>query len=484
MKQRLVRSPRSRIIAGSLSRPPRGSAVRLEPARQDLRRLRDPYVGVPKSLNRHTDKQKIEHIVVPSIPTHFPYDEVATKLALALGVGLLIGLEREWSQKAAGVRTFAITALLGMLTALASIWAVIVGFGSVALLVVLINLHGFFKRDSLEITTSVTLLVTFTLGLLIGQGHYFTATSSAILMTLLLSFKAGFSAFTGTLQLEEIRSAVLIGLLTFVIYPLMPEHAFDPWHLVEPRQAWAIVVVIAGLGFFNYVMLRLFGTRGVYYAAFLGGLVNSTAAAAELSSAFSGLEDESLPPAALLLTSAAMFLRNLAILAIFSPAAVPHAFPALVGMALTALPFVWWGWRTDRLVGGPLQLSSPLSLVRVIKFAVLFVAMAAVGTLGQRYFGNAGFLAFSLLGGLVSSASTTATAAALTVNGSLSPQVAAAGTVIASVASALVTIPVVYRVNRRSALGSVLAASALTTVFGLVLLALTVKGFAGLMSIF
>jgi uncharacterized membrane protein YhiD involved in acid resistance len=148
-------------------------------------------------LNRHTDKQKIEHIVVPSIPTHFPYDEVATKLALALGVGLLIGLEREWSQKAAGVRTFAITALLGMLTALASIWAVIVGFGSVALLVVLINLHGFFKRDSLEITTSVTLLVTFTLGLLIGQGHYFTATSSAILMTLLLSFKAGFSAFTG-----------------------------------------------------------------------------------------------------------------------------------------------------------------------------------------------------------------------------------------------------------------------------------------------
>jgi uncharacterized membrane protein (DUF4010 family) len=224
--------------------------------------------------------------VYASIPTHFPYDEVATKLALARGVGLLIGLEREWSQKAAGVRTFAITALLGMLTALASIWAMLVGFGSVALLVVLMNVHSFFKRDSLEITTSVTLLVTFTLGLLIVQGHYFTATSSAILMTLLLSFKAGFSAFTGTLQLEEIRSAVLIGLLTFVIYPLVPEHAVDPWHLVEPRQAWAIVVVIAGLGFFNYVMLRLFGTRGVYYAAFLGGLVNSTAAAAELSSAF------------------------------------------------------------------------------------------------------------------------------------------------------------------------------------------------------
>jgi uncharacterized membrane protein (DUF4010 family) len=69
----------------------------------------------------------------------------------------------------------------------------------------------------------------------------------------------------------------------------MPPHSVDPWHLLEPRQAWAIVVVIAGLGFFNYVMLRLFGTRGVYYAAFLGGLVNSTAAAADvIGSVFDG----------------------------------------------------------------------------------------------------------------------------------------------------------------------------------------------------
>jgi uncharacterized membrane protein (DUF4010 family) len=144
-------------------------------------------------------------------------------------------------------------------------------------------------------------------------------------------------------------------------------------------------------------------------------------------------------------------------------------------MALTAIPFVWWSWRTDKLVGGSLKLSSPLSLVRVIKFAALFVVMASAGTLGQRYFGNTGFLALSLLGGLVSSASTTATAAALTANGSVSLQIGAAAVVITS---ALVTIPVVYRLNPRSALGSLLAASAVTTVLGLVLLALTDKGFA------
>ena len=68
-----------------------------------------------------------------------PYDEVAMKLALALAVGLLIGLEREWSQKDAGVRTFAITALLGTLTALSSTWSVLLAFGSVALLLILMN---------------------------------------------------------------------------------------------------------------------------------------------------------------------------------------------------------------------------------------------------------------------------------------------------------------------------------------------------------
>src|ERR1700677_1834533 len=112
----------------------------------------------------------------------FSYDDVAMKLGLALGVGILIGLEREWSQKEAGVRTFAITALLGTLTALASICAVLLAFGSIALLVVLMNVQSIFKRKSLEITTSVTLMVTLTLGVLIGQDHYFTATSAALLL--------------------------------------------------------------------------------------------------------------------------------------------------------------------------------------------------------------------------------------------------------------------------------------------------------------
>jgi hypothetical protein len=98
-----------------------------------------------------------------------------------------------------------------------------------------------------------------------------------------LAWKLELQKFAGGLTLEEIRSAVLLGLLGFVIYPVIPDRFVDPWQLINPRAAWVIVIVIAGFGFANYVLLKLYGTRGVYLSAFLGGLVNSTAAAAELA---------------------------------------------------------------------------------------------------------------------------------------------------------------------------------------------------------
>ena len=213
----------------------------------------------------------------------FPYTEVATKIAVALGVGLLVGLEREWAHKEVGARTFAITALLGTLAALLGAALVPVALGGMFLLVGLLNARSLMRDGSLEMTTSAALLATLLIGVLVGWGHYFTAVMAAILVAMLLAWKAELSRFASVLLPEEIRSALLLGLLAFVIYPLLPDRFVDPWGLVNLHRAWMVVVAIAGLGFFNYVMFRLYGPSGAYYAAFLGGLVNSTAAAAELS---------------------------------------------------------------------------------------------------------------------------------------------------------------------------------------------------------
>lgn len=376
---------------------------------------------------------------------HFPYRDIALRVALSAGIGLLVGLEREWSQKEIGVRTFAIAGLLGMITSLFPPMFVVAGLLGILLLAAFLNIHSLLKDRSLELTTALCLIVVFFLGALVGEGHNFTAATSAIAMMMLLAWKRELERLAGALRPEEIRSAVLLGLLSVVIYPLLPDQYIDKWHLVNPRQAWTIVVVIAGIGFINYSLLRIYSNRGLYYAAVLGGLVNSTAAVAELANSLKqqdGFADSAVP--VLLLTSASMFVRNAIILAIFAPASLGSAGAPLAAMTGLTLVYAWINRAHDSQAGA-VRLSSPVSLRRVLKFGALFLLLSAIGTLAQRYFGSFGFLVVAALGGLISSASTAATAAALAASGSISPFTAGMGTVFTSISSALVDLPLIYQ---------------------------------------
>jgi len=280
--------------------------------------------------------------------------------------------------------------------------------------------------------------------MLVGEGHLFTPVASAILMTMLLTWKTELQRFAGDLAPGEIRGAVLLGLIGFVIYPLLPNRFIDSWHLLNPRQSWFIVIIVAGLGFLNYVLLRLYANRGLYYTAALGGLVNSTATVAELSRLLTG-DASGMAVALVLITSVAMFLRNLLILAIFARAAVPIAAWPILAMTAFATFFAWKKRDRSTEAVSPLHVSSPVSLKYVLKFGALFVGMEILGTIGARYLGKYGFLALSLLGGMVSSASATAAAATMVIHGKLSPDVAGVATVFASITSALVNLPLVER---------------------------------------
>lgn len=388
------------------------------------------------------------------------------KIAIALGIGLLVGLEREWSQKDVGVRTFSITALLGCLSVLASMQLAAICLLGVLSLVAFMNARSLLVERSLEMTTSVALIVTFVLGVLAGLGHLFTPIASAILMTMLLAWKTELQRFAGDLKLSEIRGAVLLGLIGFVIHPLLPDRFIDSWHLLNPRQSWLIVIIVAGLGFANYVLLRIYSNRGLYYTALLGGLVNSTATAAELSRTVLSEESEasSTIVALILLTSIAMFVRNLVILAIFAPASVAIAIWPLLAMTTGAVIFAWKNRARGAEHVRSLHLDSPVSLRHVLTFGALFVLMEMIGTIGTRYLGKFGFLALSLLGGTVSSASTTAAAAAMAIHGKLSPDVAGVATVFASIASALVNLPLIQRQSHNKRLTRTLAAILLIVV--------------------
>lgn len=379
--------------------------------------------------------------------TRFLPAEVAIKLAISAGIGLLVGLEREWSQKDLGSRTFTITALLGTLSILAGPEVAAISFAGVLLVILMSALYHLRDGKPAETTTSAALILTFVLGLLAGRGHYYTPISAAVVMALLLAAKSRLTHFAGGLTESEVRAAVLLCLIGFVIYPILPAQPVGPWHLISLREAWLTVILIAVLGFANYVLLKIYRERGLYYTAVLGGMVNSTATIAELAGFLKNPEGDVTATAIVinLLTVLAMFIRNLIVLGMFAPASVLPAAGPIVAMAIVSAIFIWSQGRRRKSHIGKLELTSPLSLSKIGKFGFLFLAISVLGEIGERYFGSSGFLVVSVFGGLVSSASTAGAAANLAIHGKISAQTAGFATVLTSMTSALSNLPVVYQ---------------------------------------
>lgn len=378
----------------------------------------------------------------------FPAWEIALKVAVALAAGLLVGFEREWANKDIGVRTFAMTALMGLLAALLGPQATLLTGAAVLILIVFANLREVENERKLEATTSVALMIIYLLGMLVGFGHLFTPIACSIVVAMLLSLKPQFRAFAGGLTQSELRSAIVLAMLGFIVWPLLPDRFIDPLHLIQPSQAWLTVIVVACLGFVNYILLRVYGSRGLYLTAILGGLVSSSAAVAAISSTLEAEGLISLITPMVLLSSLAMFVRNIAILAMFAPGSIrTAALPLLAMSAVAAIPIVRNRKRAEETPSGKMSLglTSPLSLKNVLTFGVLFLIVQIIATEGKRWMGSAGFQIVSALGGLVSSASSTAAAANMAMHSEVSYEQAGVAAIVTSITSALVNLPIIYR---------------------------------------
>jgi uncharacterized membrane protein (DUF4010 family) len=369
------------------------------------------------------------------------YLQLIERAAVSLAIGGMIGMEREWAHKDVGVRTFALIALSFTLAWTVSPTAAYILMAAIIPLLTLMNWRSFARDRSLEMTTSVAVLVTALLGVLVGQGLLLLAAACGVVVTALLAWKAEMVRFAGEVTIEEIRGALLLGVIAIVVYPLLPRGPVDPWHIIDLRAAWTVVLVISAIAFGNYILLRLYGTRGIRWTGLLGGLVNSTATVAELASRTRG--DSRLSVFALLgmLTAdTAMLLRNGLILAIFDPRALSYGWVS-VAVMLAASALLAARVHVAETETAPLAMRSPISLRHALTFGVVFVAITLADQLAFRWLGQPGFLLVAIVGGLVSSASTSAAAGILAVNGTLDPALAGYGVVLASMASLVFHIP-------------------------------------------
>lgn len=403
----------------------------------------------------------------------WPYPDVLVRLALALALGLLIGLERERRGKEAGLRTFGFVALIGALCGAIGETFAVLSLILTAVLAVLLNVHTMRTDQGTELTTSAAMLVTCAAGILCGQGHRLTPAATMVITTALLAWKQPLSGFSRGLTENELRSAVLLAILAIVIYPALPVGSIGPWGLIEPRAAWLTVLLIAGIGFVNYVLWKLYGTRGIELTGFLGGLVNSSVTVGELASRVNetGGQTASSAYRGVVLATSAMIVRNATLLAILAPGAfVASIFPHAL-MLLVCVCLVLTHCKDHESVGGvvpDVKLELPFSLWVAVRYGVLFLALHVIGVVAQHYAGQAGFYVVSFLGGLVSSASAVAAAASLVENGTLTPGVAASGAVIASLTSVLVNLPFIARAHNKPLMMKLIVAMASIAVAGMV----------------
>jgi uncharacterized membrane protein (DUF4010 family) len=209
-------------------------------------------------------------------------------LALALALGLLVGVERGWSARdaaagtrVAGFRTFGLLGLAGGLSALLPAPFAAVVLGGAAGLVLIGYLRASEEPRSRSATSALAALITIGLGYFAAAGHRIEALATAAVMLLLLSLRHQSHRLLRGLTEAEVDAVARFAILALVILPLMPDADLGPLDAWNPRRLWFVVVLVSGISFLGYVAARRLGPeRGLIATAAVAALVSSTAVTA------------------------------------------------------------------------------------------------------------------------------------------------------------------------------------------------------------
>lgn len=376
-------------------------------------------------------------------------DSPVARIALAATLGLFLGLEREWSQKSAGIRTFALTSLLAAVFVILDRESLLVVGGVLVIAQgVLLAVQGLVTDDDagLSLTTSVSMLVAYGVGALVADEFIIEGVTVAVLSSLLLVLKRELHDIAWGLSRQELRSVTEFAILAFVIYPLLPVDAIDLDLVattvpIEPRIAWLMVVMVAGIGIVNYAVVTNYGGRGIAVTGFFGGLASSAAVVGTMLDHIRQRPDATAYAiAAVLLANAAMALRNLGIALVFTVGggmlwgAVVPLGAIVVGSFLIAAYVADWSEQVD------ISLDNPFSLRNALAFGVVFFAVLVAGAVAEIHLGRLGFYATAAATGLVSSAGATASAVMLYRVGDIDGGTAVVAILLATASSILVKV--------------------------------------------
>ena len=338
----------------------------------------------------------------------------AWQFGAALGLGMLIGMERERTQGTeptfAGVRTFSLVALFGAIAVFAGEqsglhW--IVGLAFLAILALVVSAYYITARSGeIGATTEVSVLITFFVGGICAWGEVGVAGAITVVAMLLLALKGWFHDLASRIEPSDVEATLKFAIITLIILPLVPDTNYGPEGLevINPYKTWLMVVLIAGLNFVGYILVKVLGKEhGLGITGLLGGLVSSTAVTLSFSQR-SRTEPHLAPVLALaiLLAWTVMFFRVVVEVGVvnFSLARALVLGMALMGAVSLVICLLLWrrGRSTEKaeVESG----NNPFELRDAIKFGGLFAVVIFIASAAQLYFGDSGLYLAGALAGL------------------------------------------------------------------------------------
>ncbi|MBN2159948.1 MAG: MgtC/SapB family protein [Spirochaetes bacterium] len=355
---------------------------------------------------------------------------------IALFLGAILGFERTYASRMdhegteflGGIRTYSLVSLFGSLVSfLSENYApalLPIGFVGVIALTVLSHYITFVKNMESGITTEVSMLICFIVGVIAQKNHFVLALFVAITAAVVLHLKASLHRIGERLEEEDIRATLKFAIITFIILIFDPDYTFvmkdigifgadllerfpglAEVKVVNPYNVWLMVVLISAIGFTGYIATKIIGQRkGIGLTGLLGGLASSTATTIAFSRRSRG--DDVAPASlscalAVILACSTMFPRVILEVLVVNPALVPKLIAVMGAMAVAGFTFGLFLWRRSGAEKSEeVPLRNPFNIMPAVQFGLIFAVIVFVTRIVQVFAGDSGIYAVSVLAGL------------------------------------------------------------------------------------
>ncbi|MBT4375953.1 MgtC/SapB family protein [archaeon] len=401
-------------------------------------------------------------------------------IVVAILLGALIGLQREFSQQKeniqrfAGFRTFILFtlfgAILGYFSESFSSIPVIIGFIGIIVLVAVSYVLSYMKTKDMSATTEISAILAYVIGAMCTIGEIQLAVILGILVTAFLTFKERFHDMVRKMEKKELFAVVSFALISLVVLPILPNKNYSPMDLpglgqvlngiglntsfltqlnvFNPSHIWLMVILVAGISFLGYFLVKLVGSKKGYgVLGFIGGLASSTAVTLSMAGESKKHRGDHFPfVLAVIIATAVTFIRIIFEVAVVNDALLPTLFLPMISMSIAGFLVAFIFFKRKRKVhkAKEIPLTQPFAIKPALKFALLFVLILFVSKIAQMLFGSTGIYVTSILSGLADVDAITLSMSALSKSGAVSNFVATTAIILAAASNTLVKAGIAY----------------------------------------